>query len=77
MFSFEVVNKYTTCWACSYHFLKGQCYLLSDAILCRGNNMTDNIIWSLFIIFWNKNSKYFYKFILIEDSVLITATFVV
>ena len=37
----------------------------------------NNIIWSLFIIFWNKNSKYFYKFILIEDSVLITATFVI
>ena len=47
-----------------------RCYFMS------WQQYDNNIIWSLFI-FWNKNSKYFYKFILIEDSVLITVTFVI
>ena len=32
----------------------------------------NNVLWSLFIMFWDQNSNYFHKFIWIEDWVLIT-----
>ena len=32
----------------------------------------NNVLWSLFIMFWNQNSNHFNKFIEVEDSVSIT-----
>ena len=37
----------------------------------------NNVLWSLFIMFWDQNSNYFSKFIYIENWVLITETFMI